>query len=250
MAGDPFSNNVSLLLHCDGENGSTTFTDVIGHAVTAHGNASITTAQKKFGTGSAAFDGTADWLSVPTAAEFEFGSGDFTLECWCRITSFAAYNEILAKRAASSAYGPFLLATNVTDGKLIFQASVGGAAWDVNITASAGPALNTWAFIAVTRLGNVYTVSLNSTAVGTATVSGSLMTNAADVVIGAAASDGAYSVNGQLDEIRITKGVARAITTPTEAFPDTNAPPTTGPSAFIFGQLAAQQAGIIHASSL
>ena len=39
-----FENNV-LLLHCDGTNGSTTFTDIKGHAVVVNGNAQISTAQ-------------------------------------------------------------------------------------------------------------------------------------------------------------------------------------------------------------
>jgi hypothetical protein len=51
--------NVSLLLHGNGTNGSTTITDnsPSPKTVTAVGNAQISTAQSKYGGGSIAFDG-------------------------------------------------------------------------------------------------------------------------------------------------------------------------------------------------
>src|SRR3972149_9214360 len=61
-----------LLLHMDGANGSTTFTDEMGQAVTANGNAQISTAQSKFGGASGLFDGTGDYLSVPASADWDF----------------------------------------------------------------------------------------------------------------------------------------------------------------------------------
>ena len=53
--GDPYFANVSLLLHCDGSDASTTFTDSSsnGHTVTASNDAQIDTAQSKFGGASA-----------------------------------------------------------------------------------------------------------------------------------------------------------------------------------------------------
>jgi hypothetical protein len=62
---DPVFNNVSLLLHGNGTNGSTTITDnsPTPKTVTAVGNAQISTAQSKFGGASIAFDGTGDYLT-------------------------------------------------------------------------------------------------------------------------------------------------------------------------------------------
>ena len=77
-----------LLLHCNGVDESTTFTDSSGggvgspHTVTAVGNAQIDTAQKKFDTGSALFDGTGDYLSLEDSDDWDFGTGDFTVDCW------------------------------------------------------------------------------------------------------------------------------------------------------------------------
>lgn len=75
-----------LLLHCDGTDGSTTFSDngVTGHTVTANGNAQIDTAQSKFGNASGLFDGTGDYLTIPDHADWNFGTGNFTIDAWIR----------------------------------------------------------------------------------------------------------------------------------------------------------------------
>ena len=52
-----------LLLHCDGTNGSTVITDKIGKAMTAYGNAKISTAQSKFRGASLSLDGNGDYIS-------------------------------------------------------------------------------------------------------------------------------------------------------------------------------------------
>jgi hypothetical protein len=78
---DPNYASVSLLLHMDGTNGSTVFTDLspVPKVVTRFGDAQISTAQSKFGGSSAYFDGTGDYLTVASSADFGFGTGDFTI---------------------------------------------------------------------------------------------------------------------------------------------------------------------------
>jgi len=70
-----------LLLHMDGADGSTTFTDEAGHTVTANGNAQIDTAQNVFGGASGLFDGSSGYLTVPDSEDWNFGTGDFTFDC-------------------------------------------------------------------------------------------------------------------------------------------------------------------------
>ena len=85
---DPFGSayeNVSLLLFGNGPNNSTTFTDSssYGHTVTPVADAKISTTQSKFGGASIYLDGSGDCLSLPdNASAFDFGTGDFTIECW------------------------------------------------------------------------------------------------------------------------------------------------------------------------
>jgi hypothetical protein len=75
-----------LLLHMEGADGSTTFTDAKGHPFTASGTAKISTAQAKFGGSSGLFDQSAA-LSTPDHADFAFGAGDFTIDLWARISA-------------------------------------------------------------------------------------------------------------------------------------------------------------------
>ncbi|MDY6790539.1 MAG: hypothetical protein SWH54_04640, partial [Thermodesulfobacteriota bacterium] len=78
-----------LLLHMDGTDGSTLFTDdgVTGHTVTPYGNAQIDTAYKKFGTGSGLFDGDGDYLSILDHADFNMSSGRVDIDVWHRFQS-------------------------------------------------------------------------------------------------------------------------------------------------------------------
>lgn len=70
----------SLLLHGNGADGSTVFTDETGKTVTAYGNAKISTAQSKFGGSSMAFGSSGDRLDVANSDALILGSGDFTIE--------------------------------------------------------------------------------------------------------------------------------------------------------------------------
>ncbi len=90
--GDEHFDKVSLLLHFDGADGSTTFTDssAAPKAVTAIGDAKISTAQTLFGGSTGYFDGTGDALSVANSSALDFGTGDFTIECWVYIAGNSA----------------------------------------------------------------------------------------------------------------------------------------------------------------
>ena len=84
----PFVNdsNTVLLLHMDGTDASTLFLDDNGAqgrgnavSVTANGNAQIDTAQSKFGSASALFDGSQDYLK--SIGDFDTTT-DWTVEMW------------------------------------------------------------------------------------------------------------------------------------------------------------------------
>jgi hypothetical protein len=81
---DPYRSQVSLLLHGDGTNGSTTIVDSSPSpkTVTAVGDAQISTAQSKFGGASIAFDGNGDYLDASSSNQYAIGTEDFTVEGW------------------------------------------------------------------------------------------------------------------------------------------------------------------------
>ena len=82
----PTVSPTKLLLHFDGADASTTFTDssLAPHTLTPHGAAQVDTAQKQFGTGGGYITGASDYLTLDSASDFTFGTGDFTIETWVR----------------------------------------------------------------------------------------------------------------------------------------------------------------------
>ena len=95
---DPQFGSVSLLLHGDGANGSTTIVDSspTPKTVTAFGDAQISTAQSKFGGASIAFDGTGDYLSA-NDGDLVLGTGSFNPFVVITNQPRAQYNIILLK---------------------------------------------------------------------------------------------------------------------------------------------------------
>jgi len=223
-AADPNFASVPLLLHMDGSNGSTTFTDASSnaHTITVYGNAQVTTTSPKFGTGALLCDGSGDSLSAPSNTSLTFGVSGFTIESWVRVNSFGARQFIFSQRDI----GGFSLEITA-DGRL------NGITPNINTLtqASATMAINTWYHVAYTRLGNTHTLWLNGSSVATNTFSENGLSGISYI----GSRDGSTSsVNGRLDDLRITKNVARYtanFTPPTAAFPDTQAAePATDPN--------------------
>lgn len=105
-----------LLLHMNGVDGSTTFTDDSSkaHSVTAKNGAEIDVTESQFGKASGFFDGVDDFLSIPNHSSFNFGTGDFTLECRIKfrtvpsgIVAFISYGGHVGFSLSKKANGNF-----------------------------------------------------------------------------------------------------------------------------------------------
>src|SRR5690348_13011597 len=77
------------LLHSDGTNASASFPDSSpsAHTQSAQGSAQVDTSQKEFGTGSGKYNGSTDWVQTANSSDFNFGTGDFTIDFWVRFNS-------------------------------------------------------------------------------------------------------------------------------------------------------------------
>jgi hypothetical protein len=220
---DLFRSQVSLLLHGDGANGSTTITDSSPSpkTVTAFGNAQISTAQSRFGGASIAFDGvTPTALTVPITSSFWFDSGNFTIELWVRYNTTAG-NQLVVGQAGGGV-SQFIIYTTGTS--LVYYLSVGGTNWEIANGASIGTvATGQWYHVALVRNGSTFTPYLNGTAGTTSTSSASLFRANTPIQIGSNILQVSDLLNGYIDDLRITKGVARYtanFTPPTAPFPD------------------------------
>jgi len=230
---DTHFGNVSLLLHCDGPNNSTSFTDssATGRAVTAIGDAKISTTQSKFGGAAAYFDGSGDKLTIGASSDLALGAGDFTIEAWFYLTGGQSYARLIH-------FGPFwgddsAFGINVKDadfpGKITFSVHRFSYISSRACVSTSNVALNTWNHVAVTRASGVLRLfyngvleSTNSSHVGIPVDVGA--TNY--LAIGSATTtSGGEDMAGYVDDVRITKGVARytsSFTLPSAPHPNTD----------------------------
>jgi len=240
---DPYSDYVSLLLHGNGTNGSTTFTDSSSnaHTVTANGDAEISTTQSKFGGASMYFDGSGDYLSVPDDTSFHLGSDDFTFEFWTYLNSTSSEN-FINKRSNPSINAQYLY-FRVNSGSLKLWATSNGSSWDIaNSFGFGNTALSTgqWYHIALVRNGTEISAYVDSTkSPNTITTSAAIQNGGTNplLIAGDAAVNNHY-VNGYIDDFRITKGVARYtsnFTPPTTELPDPSDPDFDSVSLLLHG---------------
>ena len=212
--GDVYFPQTELLLPFDGSNGATATSDLSdnNHSVTFAGNAQISTAQSKVGGSSIYFDGSGDYISTPSSSAFAFGTADFTIEFWVRRTGTGSYPYVFDFRAGVNAAVAYLYLKHADSYKL--QLSFNGSGL---ITSTAGLALNTWYHIAIVRSSGTTTMYMDGSSVGSASNSASYV--AAPFYMGDY-SGGGYGFTGYMDNLRITKGIARytsSFTPPTTA---------------------------------
>jgi hypothetical protein len=211
---DPFWANVSLLLHMDGVNDGTNFTDSssFNHTITGVNGAVTKTTQFKFGT--ASFYCASTQLTTPDSTDLQIGTDDWTIEAQIYPLSLSGYQTIIAKRDgySTSAYYSFGLNSNQVFLYPGTGSNLGGG------TVSA----NTWTHVAVERYGSTTTIYV----AGTGTSIGDIVPNATYLThtqhIGGLDTT-AEMFNGYIDEVRITKGVARYrgnFTPPDAPFPN------------------------------
>ena len=224
IAGEENFGSVQLLLPFDGSNGATSTSDSSdrGNSITFNGDVQISTAQSKFGGSSLDFDGTGDYLDVGgTYWNSALNSTDFTVEFWVRFDSVSGTQRIVVNNSGSNGWGMTLWNGYV-------DAFFYSSAWrymQVEDASAAKTAVstNTWYHVAWTRSGNVWTLFLNGNIERQKTMSYTIATSSLNkLIIGRRGDATGQELNGYLDDVRITVGVARytsSFTPPTSAHP-------------------------------
>jgi hypothetical protein len=176
------------------------------------GNAQTSTTQSKWGSSSMYFDGTGDWLLGADNTALQLGTGTFTVEGWVYRNASGTYG-LVGKGTGTTGWLVSLNASN----QIVFT-------FDTSTITSVGTvAATTWTHIAVVREGtgaNQTKIYISGTNDGTGTVSNNF--NQTNPIYVGADRTGGSAANAYLQDLRITKGVARYtsnFTPPTAPFP-------------------------------
>jgi hypothetical protein len=214
---DQYYNSCSLLCHFDTINSAGRFIDNSRNnfVITSSGNVGLSTSQYKFGGSSGLFDGTADYLTTKSDSSFGFGTGDYTIEAWVYPTSIRNGENLI-------------YATDVTGGTSFgfnqTQVYIGarGVAYDLQVTYTV--VANVWTHLAATRQSGTVRIFANGSLISSGTVTRNCPQGPG--VIGDYPTLTGNGLTGYIDELRITKGVARYtanFTPPNAPFPNSRA---------------------------
>jgi hypothetical protein len=191
--------NTSLLLN---------FTDAAITDATARnvletvGDARISTAQSKWTGGSMSFDGSGDYLVIPSSEFFTLRTADFTVELWVYFVNFNTQQILGTQTTQSSTSWQLYVQANY----LIFSN------WATTAVLYATSNLSTynWYHIAVTRQSGTFRLFVNGQLVNANTPVAQDYSSTQTLYIGDdVVHTGTGAFTGYMNDIRITKGYAR-----------------------------------------
>ena len=184
--------------------GSTT-----GHSIAVNGNTStkpfVPYDSQEYSAsshlGSAFFDGSGDYLSVPDSDDWHIGASDFTIEGWIYKANDGSHQSLLSNRASGSNEWRVLLdyVTSYSEGA--FRLDWGSS---YNTWSNANIQADTWTHFAVTRSGTTGTLYINGVSKGDKTLS-DIGNISGSLVVGSNDGSGEY-YKGNVADLRIVKG--------------------------------------------
>ena len=185
----------------------------IGHTLTPAGNAAVS-AFGPFLTSraydpavngaSASFDGDGDYLSLAYDADFNFGTGSFTIEAFVFPKDLSGAQGIYATNGGSGSSPKFIIYLDGTTPK----AHVNGFGSSVFFNATATISANEWNHLAFVRNGSTWYWFVNGTQAGTGSNSTNITFNNVATVVGYGGESGNAPINGFISDLRVVKGTA------------------------------------------
>jgi len=161
--------------------------------------------------GAVAFDGTGDYLSLGSSADFDFGTGNFTIEGFFYTSSSTGNQTLVAsKNYYTVGYnGNWVLRRS--DASNIAFATYNGQASEEYAEFAAPTALNVWYHFALVREGtgsNQTKFYFNGSLAGTMTVSKSLTDGGNGIYIGDDVAGANGAISGFISNLHVIKGTA------------------------------------------
>ena len=170
--------------------------------IALNGTPKISTAQFQFEQSSMLLnptDGTVDYISTGSTSEFQFGTGDFTVDFWIYRNRTGTTEFLYDMRTVATQIAPMIY-INSSD-KIAYY--VNGADRIAGVTTAT---VSTWHHVAVSRSGTTTRLFVNGNLDGTYSDSNNYPEK--PVVVGAR-YDGSFGFYGYVDELRVSKGLAR-----------------------------------------
>lgn len=217
-ATDPYYAQVTSLLHMDGQPGSQTAVGEKGSSVVGYGASSLASVSK-FGPTSLKLGPTwSDQAQYTNNSVADLGSSDFTMELWLNVSETGVRGGAILSHWGIGPHNNTHWVLHMDPARRVMFNAAG-----VALTDTAALPQNTWVHLAVTRQGSNFTLWKNGVAMSSQSANTVLTYNPGKEVRFGVWDDGGSAIVGYVDEVRVTKGVARytaTFTPPTEAFPN------------------------------
>lgn len=200
---DPYFSSVVLLCNFD-----SSLQDLIGHLLVPAGGTVLLNSDYKFGSGSATLDGIdINPIRLPVSSDFLL-DGDFTIEMWLKTSLSNPQAVILGSNFVEDGVNNQIqINQDGTDRIGMYNDDGWLSSTDTVILQP-----NQWYHVAFSRQADTLRIYLDGQQLGNA-ITGSVSSyNFSKGSIGSLTDYGGAMYNGQIDELRITKGVARYTT--------------------------------------
>ena len=188
------------------------------HPLTFNGNPKIVYDATASGTKYViSFDGTGDYITAPDNDVWTFGSNDFTIDFWIKLTSLPAAGfgaSLYAQDGGAAVASPLCLVLN-TSGNLNVWASTNGSTWGIfnqyNFGGSSNMTTGVWHHVAFVRKLNDWYYFIDGVLINTTNAAGNIYNASMLFYLGGQfqSPSGTGGINGYLADYRFTKGLAR-----------------------------------------
>jgi len=203
-------NFTKSLLHMNGADGSTVFTDETGKIWTPVGTAQIDNAQSKFGGTSGFFSYGSNYIHTPDHDDFHLSNLDWTIDFWIRYNGVTGgFNIISQVQAVGTDWMD--LWTSFPTPRLTFS-HWGGGVQTATFYATVSMSVGVWYHIAVERFGNIPIIAQNGillTVTETVAIAGKTLSNLTNRIEVPSWNSGSAPESCWIDEFRLSKGIAR-----------------------------------------
>ena len=202
-----------ILLHMDGSNGGTTFTDVNAggspHTWTPT-NATTSTSAAKFGPSSML--GASGFIATPAHSDFNIGTQDFAVDFWLNNNGIGSAGYGLCGQVDSSALigsMSFIMSRQATTGRILATVTNSGASSQIFFTGTTSLAgTSNQNHIALTKSGTSFRLFVNGTQEDSTKTLASVNSSSQPFTIGRAGDSGS-GFSALIDEFRLSIGASR-----------------------------------------